>query len=137
MMDLLRALYWVDEALQAGLRSRGWKNVSRSQSLILVNVALGTQRASTLASNHGVSRQAISQMLADMQKAGLIEVGPDPADGRAQLVTFSRSSSKLRDDATRILQNIERELTDRLGKRRMAGLREALGSEWGAAPDSI
>lgn len=137
MMDLLRALYWVDEALQAGLRSRGWENVSRSQSLILINVTLGVQRASALASNLGVTRQAISQMLAEMQKIGLIEMRPDPNDGRAQLVTFSRRSSKLRDDAMRILQNIEKELTSRLGRRRMAGLRDALDGEWGAVPETL
>lgn len=73
MMDLLRALYWVDEGLQNGLRAHGRRNLSRSQSLVLLNIAFGVHRASVLATNIGISRQAISQMLAEMQKAKLIE----------------------------------------------------------------
>jgi len=135
MMDLLRALYWVDEALQGGLKAHGWKNVSRAQSLILINIASGVHRASALATNLGVTRQAISQMLADMQKSGIIEFQPDPTDKRAQRVIFSEKSATLRDDAMSILREIEWELTRRLGRKRMAALRDALAIEWGAVPE--
>jgi DNA-binding MarR family transcriptional regulator len=134
MMDLLRGLYWIDEALQRGLRAHGWSDVSRSQSLILVNIASGVHRASQLAVNLGVSRQAISQMLSEMQKGGLVELAPDPTDGRAQRVSFSRGSAKLRDDALDILQSIEAELAKRVGKRRMTALRDVLAVDWGALP---
>lgn len=133
MMDLLRALYWVDEGLQNGLKAHGWQNVSRSQSLILLNIAFGVQRASVLASNLGISRQAISQMLAEMQKAKLVEMRADPDDGRAQIVVFSRESASLRDDAMKILAQIEGRLNERVGKRRLAVLREALSMDWGKA----
>ena len=135
MMDLLRGLYWIDEALQHGLQAHGWNNVSRSQSLILVNVASGVHRASQLANNLGISRQAISQMLAEMQNNGLLELEPDPTDRRAQRVSFSRRSSRLRDDAMHILESIETELAKRLGKRRMDALREALATSWGTLPE--
>lgn len=134
MMDLVRALYWVDESLQLAMKERGWKNMSRSQSLILINIASGVHRASTLAANLGVSRQAISQMLAEMQAAGKIDVKPDPEDRRAQRVTFSKESAAERDDAMMILSNIEQELAKRIGKRRMTALREALSMDWGEIP---
>ena len=134
MMDLLRGLYWVDEALQNGLRRHGWPNVSRSQSLILLNVAFGVHRASALAENLGISRQAISQMLSEMQKAGMIEMRPDPDDGRAQIVVFSSQSSALRSDAMAILEKIETTLAERLGKRRLSQMRETLARDWGEPP---
>ena len=135
MMDLLRGLYWVDEALQNGLRRHGWPNVSRSQSLILLNVAFGVHRASVLAQNLGISRQAISQMLSEMQKADLIEMRPDPDDRRAQIVVFSRKSAALRDDAMSILEQIETALAERLGQKRLAQMRETLARDWGAPPE--
>lgn len=131
MMDILRALYWVDESLQNGLKAHGWPDVSRAQSLILLNIAFGVVRASAVAHNLGISRQAISQMLAEMQRSGLVEMRPDPNDRRAQIVVFSRASASLRDDAMKILDEIEDSLIERVGKRRFFALREALGMDWG------
>ncbi|MFC3786333.1 hypothetical protein GGR90_002208 [Sphingopyxis italica] len=35
MMNLLSALYWFDEALQAALKEAGIPNVSRAQSMLI------------------------------------------------------------------------------------------------------
>ena len=133
MMDLLRAFYWFDEALQAGLRRHGWTDITRSQSLILSNLAFGVRRASVLARNLGVTRQAISQMLGEMERKGLISIGADPSDGRAQIVSFSHESRKLREDAMHVLNEIERELTAKLGQRKFKALSSVLASDWGPA----
>ncbi len=131
MMDLLRAFYWFDEALQAGLRKHGWSDITRSQSLILSNVAFGVRRASVLARNLGVTRQAVSQMLNEMEKKGLIHISADPSDGRAQLVGFGPGSQSIRNDAMSVLAQIEQELSSKLGKKRFAALTEALAADWG------
>ncbi|MBY8824410.1 MarR family winged helix-turn-helix transcriptional regulator [Sphingomonas colocasiae] len=131
MMDLLRAYYWFDEALQAGLKQHGWGDVTRSQSLILSNVAFGVRRASQLAKNLGVTRQAISQMLTEMERKELITMSADPSDGRAQIVNFSTRSQGIRDDAMKILNTIEARLGEQLGKRRFEALTEALSRDWG------
>lgn len=132
MMDLLRAFYWFDESLQAGLKSHGWEDVTRSQSLILANIAFGVRRASQLARNLGVTRQAVSQMLIDMEKKGLVVVKADPTDGRAQIVNFSPASRRLREDAMNILAAIEGQLGERLGKRQLDTLSKVLRADWGA-----
>lgn len=134
MMDLLRAFYWFDEALQAGLRRHGWSDITRSQSLILSNVAFGVRRASVLARNLGVTRQAVSQMLNEMERKGLIAMSADPDDGRAQLVGFSAKSQKIRDDAMGVLSEIEDQLGAKLGRKRFAALTEALAADWGPPP---
>ena len=132
MMDLLDAFYWVDEALQAGLREHGWDNVTRSQSLILANIAFGVRRASQLARNLGVTRQAVSQMLAEMERKGLVQCMSDPSDGRAQIVNFSEGSQGMRNDAMKLLAQIEAELAERIGQKRFKMLTEALQIDWGS-----
>ena len=132
MMDLLSAYYWMDEALQAGLKQRGWNNVTRSQSLILSNIAFGVRRASQLARNLGVTRQAISQMLAEMERKGLVASQSDPSDGRAQIVNFSKQSQGIRNDAMELLARIESEIAERIGKRKFDALTAALRSDWGS-----
>ncbi|MDP9082291.1 MAG: MarR family transcriptional regulator [Pseudomonadota bacterium] len=136
-MDLLGAVYWFDEALQEQLSARGWTRLTRAQSLVLLNIAIGIQRASEIAKNIGVSRQAMSQMLAEMQTRELIAIEADPTDRRAQLVVFSGTSAAIRDDAVQILSALEAELSKRIGTRKFLGLREALAADWGASGGNL
>ncbi|MBK6802045.1 helix-turn-helix domain-containing protein [Novosphingobium sp.] len=126
ILDLMRAFYWFDEQLRARLAVRGWKGITRSQSLVLANVANGITRPSHIATNLGVSRQAMSQLLSEMTVAGLVETVPDPDDRRAQQVVFSSSGGEIREAASSILRDLERELADAAGTRAMAGLRTVL-----------
>ncbi len=137
MIGLLSAVYWFDEALQAGLAARGWSRVSRIQSLVLANMASGVNRAGQLAKNLGVSRQSMSQTLAEMDERGLIDIAPDPTDKRARIVTFSAQSAPLRDDAVTILKTIEATLASRIGDRRLEALTEAASADWGPSPVDI
>jgi len=134
MVDLLSAVYWFDEALQAGLADRGWSHVTRMQSLVLANLASGVQRAAQLARNLGVSRQAMSQTLAEMEARGLVATRPDPSDKRALIVEFSAQSAALQSDALQVLASIERELAARIGTARFDALKEAAGADWGPPP---
>lgn len=134
MIDLLSAVYWFDEALQAGLRARGHQSVSRSQSMILANIAAGVHRPSELAKNLGVSRQAMSLALGELAARGLVEIEPDPNDGRAQRVVFSPRSVEIRRDAIAVMTSLEEELAGRIGKTRFNALCAAFESDWGAPP---
>jgi len=137
MVSMLAGVYWFDEALQAGLAARGWSQVTRVQSMVLANLASGTHRAVQLARNLGVSRQSMSQTLAEMEERGLIEVAPDPGDRRARIVSFSAESSAIRDDALMILQALEAALAERIGAEAVAALRAAAAADWGAAPVEV
>jgi DNA-binding MarR family transcriptional regulator len=130
-MDLLKSLYWFDNALQSGLKKSGFEAVTRAQSLILLNIMVGERRAARLASNLGVSRQAMSQMLLEMEKRGLINFKADQEDKRAQIVLFSEESRDIRNAAMRILARLERELENRIGAKNVSALRKALSTDWG------
>jgi len=131
-VKLLKGLYWFDIALQARIKKRGFKSLTRANSLILLNIAMGERRAAQIASNLGVSRQAMSQMLAAMKKRGLIAVHADKTDKRAQIVSFSKESQDIRDAAMSILAKLERELEKRIGASKVDAMRKALDTEWGA-----
>lgn len=134
MMDLMRAFYWFDEGLQRALTLRGWQSISRSQSILFANIALGIRRPAELARNLGISRQAVSKMLQDMAEQGLIIAEPDPDDRRAQLVSFSDKSARLRTDALDILSELEQRLGGQIGAKSLKALAEALDKEWGEVP---
>jgi DNA-binding MarR family transcriptional regulator len=136
MRGLLHAFYWMDESLQNHLRAGGWPRVSRSQSMIMVNVSDGITRPVDLARNLGISRQAVQQVLADMEKQGLITLVPDPDDARAKIVRFSPRGKGIVDAALRAITSIERELEKRLGKQLFVQLKRALlERDWGEVVD--
>jgi DNA-binding MarR family transcriptional regulator len=126
MLDLMRTFLWFDEQLRSRLLERGWGAVSRSQSLVLTHLANGTARASRIAEYLGVSRQAMSQLLAEMVESGLVEIVPDPGDRRAQLVQFAPTGAGIREDAQQILRALEAEMEAVLGKGQTQILRTAL-----------
>lgn len=135
MLDLVRTLYWFDEQLQVRLEALGWGRRGRSQSLILANIANGESRASRMAENLGVSRQAMSQFLTELEKEKLIEVVVDPDDRRARIVRFTPESEAIRDDAKKVLRGMEDELRTAMGVKDFdalqLGLRNFLGQQAG------
>jgi DNA-binding MarR family transcriptional regulator len=131
MIRLLMGVYWFDEALQASLKAQGWPPVTRTQSMLFANLSAGEHRPTRLAGNLGISRQSMSELIADLVKKGLIEVAPDPSDRRAQVVTFSGAAISLRDAAFTVLRELEEELRSRIGDAAYAALSVGLPSDWG------
>jgi len=135
MIRLLMGVYWFDDALQSALKTAGWPPVTRAQSLLFANMSAGERRPSRLAANLGVSRQSVSQMIAELVDRGMVRVEPDPADRRAQIVTFADETTPLRAAASTVLKALEDELRVRIGDTAMKGLAEALSADWGERPD--
>ena len=131
MRGLLHAYYWCDESLQNSMRKAGLPPLSRTKSMIMVNISDGITRPSDLARNIGISRQAIQQTLVEMEKSGLITLAPDPADGRAKIVKFSRRGTGIGKIAFDALDEIEAELSRRLGVRAVKQVKDLLFRDWG------
>lgn len=134
MMNLLSAVYWFDEALQARLEQTGYPDVSRTQSLLLANIAAGEHRAIRIARNLGVSRQAISQILVDLEKRNIVILTSDPDDRRARIVDFHPNAADLRTLASAILDDLEAVVAQRIGQERFEIMRDGLAADWGIPP---
>ncbi len=135
MINLLMGVYWFDEALQSAVKAAGWPPVTRAQSLLFANISAGEVRPIRLAANLGVSRQAVSQMIVELEARGLLKTEPDPQDRRARIVSFAESSTPLRNAAGAVLRDLEAELRRRIGDDAVAGLATALSADWGSPPD--
>ncbi|MCC7259202.1 MAG: MarR family transcriptional regulator [Gammaproteobacteria bacterium] len=131
MRGLLHAFYWCDEGLQKSMAAGGWPALSRTQSMIMVNLSDGVTRPSDLARAIGVSRQAIQRTLMEMERDGLIHLVPDPADGRAKIVEPSRDGRGIYASALRAIVVMEAELKRRFGKKAINDLRKLLYADWG------
>src|SRR3546814_14957684 len=83
----------------------------------MTNVADGVTRPAELARRLGISRQAVQQLLADLQTRGLIELVADPADARAQIIRYSKRGVQIGEVTVRALAHIHSEIEKRLGAR--------------------
>jgi DNA-binding MarR family transcriptional regulator len=134
MMNLLSAVYWFDEALQIALKEAGIPNVSRAQSMLIANISAGEHRATRIARNLGVTRQAISLMLSELEMRGIVELVPDPDDRRARIVRFAEEANVTRRAAAKALHFLELKLVERIGLPASHGLRDAMRMDWGDPP---
>jgi DNA-binding MarR family transcriptional regulator len=133
---LLRAFRWFDESLVSALHAAGWPEVTRAHSLVFAQLGPGGTRTAEIARRAGVSRQAVHQSVRELQRLGLVELVPDPANRSAKLVVATDRGRQSTRVALATLAALEVELTRRLGRRRVQALREALEADWGPIIDA-
>lgn len=134
LVNMLKGIYWFEDALEHALESNGLEPVTRAELSVVANIAMGEHRASKIAKNLGVSRQAISQILLGLTKRRMIVVKDDPRSRRSRIVSFSDSFQRDGEECLRIFAELEKELGRRIGITRLRNLESALEAEWGEAP---
>jgi DNA-binding MarR family transcriptional regulator len=115
-----------DGAIQRGLESRGF-DVRMTHSAVMANIdiASGT-RATVLAERASVSKQAIGELIDDLQNRGYVKRVPDPADGRAKLIQLTAKGRKLIDAAYEVIREIETALLNQVGAKKLEAARSVL-----------
>ena len=130
---LIEAFYWVDDEFQKSLRERGLMPVSRAQSMFFSQVSAGKTSPTEIARELGVSKQAVHKTIADLVTAGLVELQPDPNDGRAKKAIPTKEGIEFGLAAKSILQEAEQKLASRIGKKETLQLRKILSMDWDEA----
>ena len=97
-----------------------------AHTALLPHVDLDGTRITEIANRLGVSKQAVGQLVDELEAMGLLERIPDPSDGRAKLVCFTEAGRRSLLLGLGHLQSIEADLKRALGARRFDALREAL-----------
>src|SRR5690348_12353656 len=67
-------------------RRSGYENVTLAYTALLANLDTEGSTISALAGRAGVTRQAASQQVVQLEREGLVTRSPDSSDGRAVLV---------------------------------------------------
>ena len=120
---LFKAARLVDEeALRRIAAIPGRPSLRRSHTALLPHIDLDGTRVSELAERVGVTKQAISQLLDDLEGAGVVARIADPADARGRLVVFTAEGRRGILEGLAVLARLEAELRDKVGKPAMDGL---------------
>jgi len=111
---------------RAAFATAGLDGIRPAQAVALVPLAVGGLHASDLADRLRVSRQAIAQAVAALERHGYVTRVPDPVDARARLIELTpRGQQALRVMRSNAL-DVEKRWQQVLGKQRLAEFRETL-----------
>jgi DNA-binding MarR family transcriptional regulator len=83
-------------------------------------------RASVLAARARLTRQAITQLVDELEDLGVVRRRPDPEDGRAKIVEYTPAARKAFRHSRQVLGEIEERWAQELGARDYAAMRAAL-----------
>jgi DNA-binding MarR family transcriptional regulator len=112
--------------LRAAFAAAGLDGIRPAQAVALVPLAAGGLHASDLADQLNVSRQAVAQALAALERHDYVVRGPHPSDARARVIELTpRGRQALRVMRSNALA-VEKRWRDVLGERRLGELRETL-----------
>jgi DNA-binding MarR family transcriptional regulator len=131
---LVHATYWLDDGLQAYMKHHADISLPRAQSMAMVYLTEGVDRPSDLAGKLAVSKQAAQQVLKELRLKNMIEIHPDPDNGRQKRIVLTDYGRDLQAIAKRGLWSLETELDRRIGTKKLLALHEALNSNWGGPP---
>lgn len=112
--------------LAAGLERAGIEGMRPRYNAVLRHLDENGTRATVLAQRAGLSRQALTQTVDELEAAGVVERRDDPSDRRAKLVVYTERGQRGFIASRQVIAEIERAYATRLGPRRHAQLRTAL-----------
>lgn len=123
LLDALRAIETETTLL---LRERGTVDLTPGQARAILLVERTGTRLTDLAAMAGVTKQAMMQMLDDLQGLGCVRRTQDPADARAKVVKLTAKGLRQRAQARKALAVMESRLRRRLGQGGYDELRSGL-----------
>lgn len=108
---LLRLLLRITRAMTvetvARMQARGVVGMQPGYPRLLGNLDTDGTRLSALARRMGVTRQAVAQLVAEIEKAGFVTRTPDPDDGRGVIVSFTPTGRATLAIAVEVMTAIE------------------------------
>ena len=123
---LLRASRAEATATLRAIHELGFTDVSLSDTNLLANLDTGGSTVTALARRAGVTRQAASQQVAALERAGYVRRYASESDARAVSVVQTDRGRELLHGALSVVADLEADYAKVLGPKRLAGLHDAL-----------
>lgn len=94
---------------------------------LLPHIDMQGTRLTDLARRVGISKQAVGQLVDELEDMGTVERVADPRDGRAKLIRFVREDGQpILIRGLAVLTELEAEMRDHVGTRKVEQLHRAL-----------
>lgn len=95
-------------------------------SNVLRHLSDGPRRAREIVDRCGVTKQAVSQQIAHLERNGFVEVSRDEADQRARIVSLTAKGECAQAIVHRLFDEVEEGWAERIGEGDVTALRHSL-----------
>lgn len=123
---LREAFVALNDRMIQRLEECGHGVVRPAHGAVFQHVDAGGTPVARLAERAQMTKQAMAELVAHLERHDYVTRVPDPADGRAKLVLPTSKGREVFAIAQELVPEIEQELDDLLGPRRAAALRTDL-----------
>ena len=110
------------------LKDRGFGDLREGHQAIFIHIEDEGSTLTELAAKAKLSKQALHQLVNDLEARGYVERVPSPDDGRAKLIRTTDKGERSIETAWSAIAQIEREWTAVLGAAKMHAFREMLAA---------
>jgi DNA-binding MarR family transcriptional regulator len=124
---LLEASRAVDAEVTAALADRGASDLTPGQAAAMLLIDRTGTRLTDLAEQAQITKQAMMQVVDDLEALGYVRRAPDPRDARAKVVRLTPRGTAGKVEARRAMAAVEGRIRRRLGESAHESLRRALG----------
>jgi DNA-binding MarR family transcriptional regulator len=124
----------IDDAVRADLARNGFGDVTPSHAALLRNLGDDGARPSELAAHAGVTRQAITKVVDELERLDLVRRDPDPDDGRGVIIRYTDRGRAGVAIARKRMLALERDYAAQVGVDRWAEVRSTLETLFGDEP---
>jgi len=116
------------EKFAAEMVAAGHDWYAEARSSVVPYVGKDGTRQADIVARMGLSKQAVQQLIVDLEQSGILRRDPDPNDGRGKIVRFTEKGLAAQHDSQKAKHKVESEIRMMLGdaefERLMATLRK-------------
>lgn len=123
---LRRAARAVDARTAASIATTGAHGIRPAHGVVFTNLDPDGTRITTLADRAGLTRQAMSLLVRELEQLGYLRTEPDADDGRAVRARLTPAGVELCRHGAAAVRELERHWDGLLGEDGVAALRAAL-----------
>ncbi len=130
---LRRPFQLIRARVQEGVAAAGYDDIGAAHFNILQHPTPEGMRPSELAARAQMTKQAANRLIRHLEQRGYLTLEPDERDQRARIIRLTDKGWKLISTIRAVVEQVEAEWSERLGRRRFDALRRTLG-ELGEPP---
>jgi DNA-binding MarR family transcriptional regulator len=109
---LIALVHDADKAFQAHMvwnaHARGRPDIKPAHNFLFAILGDDGDRAANLAARAGITRQSMGEVIRDLVDLGILEMVPDPDDGRAKIVRYTPEGKTFASSGYQHLHDLEK-----------------------------
>ena len=117
---LIYLVHNADKAFQAHMvrnaHERGRPDIKPAHNFLFAILGDDGDRAANLATRAGITRQSMGEVIRDLVDIGILEMVPDPDDGRAKIVRYTPEGKRFAGEGYLHLGDLERTFEEEFGE---------------------